>query len=203
MTPQVLNWTQIERRLRDVDVVGAMEQSFVDYSAGRAVIPPVGEMQFDDPPGDVHIKCGYLHGGSQYVVKIAAGFYQNPKRGLPSSQGVMLLFEQQTGRLSSILLDEGHLTDVRTGAAGAVAARHLANPTAVIGIVGTGTQALMQARFLRKVTESRALIIWGRNSTASERAGQAMTALGYKVRIAKTPRSLAEEARLIQAGDKK
>ena len=47
-------------------------------------MPPPGELIFQDPPGDVHIKYGYIAGGDYYVVKIASGFYDNPRHGLPS-----------------------------------------------------------------------------------------------------------------------
>ena len=75
------------------------------YSAGEAVVPPVGELILDK--GEVHIKYGYLKQAEYYVIKIASGFYDNPDLGLPSGNGLMLLFGQQTGELVSILLDEG------------------------------------------------------------------------------------------------
>lgn len=86
------------------------------------MVPPVGELIFDDPPGDTHIKYGYIRNDAYYVIKIASGFYDNPKLGLSATNGLMLLFSQRTGELVSILLDEGHLTNIRTAAAGAVAA---------------------------------------------------------------------------------
>ena len=86
--------------------------------------------------------------------------------GLPVGNGVILVFSQKTGALELVLLDEGWLTDIRTAAAGAVAARHLA-PSSVshIGIVGTGVQAALQLELLRHVVDCRSCIIWGRNST--------------------------------------
>ena len=85
-------------------------------------MPPPGELLFDDPPGDCHIKFGYLKSSDTFTVKIATGFWKNPARGLPSSNGVVLVFSRNTGELCSILQDEGWLTDIRTAAAGAVAA---------------------------------------------------------------------------------
>ena len=138
----VVRKADIEAALAHVDVAGAIAEGFVAYSNGRTVVPPVGELRFDAPPGDVHIKYGYVRGGETYVVKIASGFYENPLIGLPSSNGLMLVFAQKTGELRAVLLDEGLLTDVRTAAAGAVAAKHLAPPDVrAIGIVGTGIQA--------------------------------------------------------------
>ena len=109
------------------------------YSEGRAVVPPVGELLLEK--GEVHIKYGYIEGDDFYVIKIASGFYGNPKLGIPSGNGLMLLFSQQTGELVCTLKDEGLLTDVRTAVAGAIASKYLA-PVNIqrIGIVGTGMQ---------------------------------------------------------------
>lgn len=101
------------------DIVDSIEEGFVAYSLGKVTVPPVGELLFKDPPGDVHIKYGCIVGDDYYVIKIASGFYENPRLDLPSFSGMMLMFSQKTGRLDSILLDEGHLTNIRTAAAGA------------------------------------------------------------------------------------
>ena len=152
---------QIVKALPTLDLVSAIATAFARYSAGEAVVPPVGELLLDR--GDVHIKYGYLRDDPYYVVKIASGFYDNPRFGLPSSNGLMLLFRQATGEPIAVLLDEGHLTDVRTAVAGAVAATHLAPPVVRrIGIVGTGTQARLQLQHLARVTPCRDALVWGR-----------------------------------------
>jgi len=159
---QLLTRPQIESRLDPAKAMQAVELGFRLYSEGKAVIPPVGSMQFEKPPGDVHIKYGYLQGGAHYIVKIASGHYQNPSIGLPSSQGVLLLFDQKTGVLKSILYDEGYLTDVRTGMAGALAVKYLAPPLVeCIGVVGTGTQARHQLQQLKQVTSCRKVLTYG------------------------------------------
>ena len=77
----VFSREQIETVLASIDLIPLIEEGFVAYSDGRAVIPPVGELTFEQPPGEVHIKYGYIKGGEYYVIKIASGFYENPKRG--------------------------------------------------------------------------------------------------------------------------
>ena len=121
---QIITLAQIKDILPALDLMPAIEAGFVAYSAGQAVVPPVGELLLDK--GEVHIKYGFLHDEPYYVIKIASGFYGNPQLGLPSSNGLMLLFSQRTGELVSILLDEGMLTDTRTAVAGAIAAKYLA-----------------------------------------------------------------------------
>lgn len=158
---KIITLEQINKILPTLDLVPAIEAGFAAYSAGQAEVPPVGELLLDK--GDVHIKYGYLKDDEFYVIKIASGFYDNPALGLPSSNGLMLLFSQQTGELISILLDEGFLTDTRTAIAGAIAAKYLA-PKQVerIGIVGTGTQARLQLIYLKRVVACRDVLVWGR-----------------------------------------
>jgi ornithine cyclodeaminase len=86
----------IKNLLKKTDIIPAIESAFVAYSNGNVVQPPVGELRFDSPPGDVHIKYGYVLDDEYYVVKIASGFYNNPNLDLPSSNGLMLLFSQKT-----------------------------------------------------------------------------------------------------------
>ena len=100
-----------------------IKDGFKAYSSGRTVVPPVGELIFDNPPGDVHIKYGYIKGDDYFVIKIASGFYENAELGSASSQGgMMLLFDQHTGREKGVLVDECYLTNVRTAVAGAICA---------------------------------------------------------------------------------
>lgn len=180
---KIITLEQIKETIPELDLIPAIEAGFEAYSAGKAVVPPVGELLLDG--GDVHIKYGYLEQDEYYVIKIASGFYDNPKLGLPSGNGLMLLFSQQTGALISILLDEGFLTDTRTAAAGAIAARHLA-PKSIerIGIVGTGTQARLQLEFLAPVTACRRVLVWGRNAEHVEHYRSDMDARGFDVEAA-------------------
>lgn len=179
---QVIELERIRQALQSIDVLAAIEAGFVAYSRGEAVVPPVGELTFEEPPGDVHIKYGYLKGAHSYVIKIASGFYGNPRLGLPSSNGMMLVFDQRTGEPSAVLLDEGHLTDVRTAAAGAVAARCLA-PRKVrrIGVLGTGIQARLQVEHLRPVIDCSTVLAWGRSEQSLERYRDDLTAKGFEV----------------------
>jgi ornithine cyclodeaminase len=158
---RVITLAEIRDVLPTIDILPAIEDAFVRYSAGDAVVPPIGELMLEK--GEVHIKYGYMRGEPYYVIKIASGFYGNPKIGLPSGDGMMLLFKQETGEPVSVLVDEAYLTDVRTAAAGAVAAKHLA-PRQVkrIGIVGAGVQGRLQLEYLSTITQCRDVLVWGR-----------------------------------------
>ena len=97
---------QIKQAVGSLNITQYIEDGFVAYSQGQVVVPPVGELIFEKPPGDVHIKYGYIKGDDYFAIKIASGFYENFKMNLPTSDGLILLFSQQNGTLVSILLDE-------------------------------------------------------------------------------------------------
>ncbi len=179
---KIITLEQIKAALPSVDLMGEIEAGFVAYSKGKAVVPPVGELVLTNPPGEVHIKYGYLSDDDYYVIKIASGFYENPKLNLPSSNGLMLLFGQKTGELVAVLLDEGYLTDIRTAVAGAIAAKYLA-PANVerIGIVGTGMQAKLQLEYLAPVTDCRDVLVWGRDEKKLATYQSAMAKQGFNV----------------------
>jgi len=177
---KIATLAEIKEILPSLDLIPAIEEGFVAYSAGRATVPPVGELILDK--GEVHIKSGYIQGEDLYIIKIASGFYGNPALGLPSGNGCMLLFKQQTGEPAAILLDDGHLTDVRTAVAGAVAAKYCA-PRKVerIGIVGAGVQARLQLQWLTRVTESRDVLVWGPLAGELESYEREMESRGFSV----------------------
>ena len=195
---RVITIEEIREVLPRLDPFAAMEAAFSSYSEGQAVVGPVAELLFETPPGDVHIKYGYLKGDDYYVVKVASGFYDNPKLGLPSSNGLMLLFDQQTGAGLAVLLDEGYLTDVRTAAAGAVAARHLApKPVHRIGIIGSGIQARLQLGYLSELTGCRRAVVWGRTPENVERYRTEMEERGIETEVAPSPADLTSKCNLI------
>jgi ornithine cyclodeaminase len=194
----ILQAEAIRSAVVEIDVIGEMERAFVAYSRGLVDVPPVGELLFPEASGEMHVKFGAIRGDEVFVVKIATGFYANPSQGLPSSNGALLIFSARDGRPLAILLDQGHLTDIRTAAAGAVAAKYLSpkNPLC-IGICGSGMQARLQARYLMTVTTCRKVTLWARNSERAAACAHDIRQLGFEVRVAETAAELADECRLI------
>ncbi len=194
----IFSLEQIKQACEGVDFSSVIEQGFIAYSKDEVVVPPVGELTFDLPPGDTHIKYGYIKGDDCFVIKIASGFYQNPTIGLPSNSGLMLLFSQQTGMLKSILLDEGYLTDIRTAVAGQIAAKLLAPKNVdAIGVLGTGIQARFQVEYLKQVTDCRELVVWGRTAENVIRYCNDMNQLGFHTRAVNDPSELADLCNII------
>ncbi|MBN1221789.1 MAG: ornithine cyclodeaminase family protein [Candidatus Aminicenantes bacterium] len=194
----VYNLTQIKKVLKDLQPIQDIEDGFVAYSQGKAVIPPVGELIFDKPPGETHIKYGYLVDDDYFVIKIASGFFAGPDSSRYTSDGLMLLFKKGTGKLTCALLDECFLTNVRTAAAGAVAAKYLAPKNiSSIGIVGAGTQGRIQLEYLKSVVECRNVMVWGMNQEEVESYRQDMEALGFRIQTTLDTAEIAENCNLI------
>ena len=180
---KIIKLDQIKEVLKSLDPIQKIEEGFVAYSQGKVVVPPVGEMIFEDPPGDCHIKYGFIKGDAYYVIKVASGFYDNPKLGLPSSGGLMLLFSQKTGELLSILLDDGYLTNVRTAAAGAVVAKYMAPKNVKrIGIFGAGIQGRMQLSYLKDIINCKDVTVWGLNEQELDAYKKEMESLSYNIK---------------------
>jgi ornithine cyclodeaminase/alanine dehydrogenase-like protein (mu-crystallin family) len=141
---------------RAVDVI---RKAFQADGEGRTAVPPV--INLDVPNGEFHVKTAHIAGVPHIAVKIASGFYGNVARGLPTGSGLMALFDADTGLPAALLLDNGFLTDIRTAAAGAVAAECLARSRIeTVGVIGSGVQARWQVHCLRTVRSFSRIVAW-------------------------------------------
>jgi ornithine cyclodeaminase len=161
MSVRILRESEI-RGLLDMDeTIEAVARAFAATAAGDVVLPGVINLDLDQFKGEVHVKSAYIKGARHYVIKVASGFYLNPGLGLPSGNGMMLIFEARTGRLEGLLLDNGFITEMRTGAAGAVAARCLAGTRLrKAAFIGAGSQARYQLRALMRVRPPEEVWVW-------------------------------------------
>jgi len=195
---KIFNLSQIKEVLKKLDPIQTIEEGFIAYSQGKTVVPPVGELIFKNPPGDMHIKYGYIIGDEYYVIKIASGFYENYKLNLPAISGLMLVFKQKTGELACILLDEGYLTNIRTAAAGAVVAKYLAPKNVrCIGIFGAGIQGRMQLKYLETIIKCKDIVVWGINQNELDAYKKDMEPLGYNIQTTLDANEVASKCNLI------
>jgi len=145
----------------DQQAVAAIEDAFTWLSGGKVAMPPIMHIEVPEYEGDVDIKSAYVSGLDRFAVKIGAGFFQNFKLGLPNSPAMMVVISAKTGVVEAILLDNAYLTDVRTGAAGAVAARHLApSEVTTAGVIGAGAQGRYQMMGLKTVRDFKRLLVY-------------------------------------------
>ncbi len=168
----------------DLDAVACVESAFRALATLPVAMPPILRLDIHEHRGEVDVKSAYVPGIDGFAVKISSGFFDNPKLGLPSGGGMMVLLSARTGVVEALLLDNGYLTDVRTAAAGAVAAKHLSRPdSSVAAIFGAGLQAGLQLEALmlvRPIAEAR---IWARDAVKAEATASALREkLGILVR---------------------
>ena len=148
----------------DLDAVKVVEDAFAALATGKVVMPPILSMAIPEAHGEVDVKTAYIPGFDGFAIKVSPGFFDNPRLGLPSLNGLMILFSATTGLVQALLLDNGYLTDIRTAAAGAVAARHLAPSTVeTAGVLGTGVQARLQIKAAHLVRPFSRALVWGRD----------------------------------------
>lgn len=153
----------------DMAAIDCVENAFAALAGGKVVMPPILSLAIREANGEVDVKTAYVPGLDSFAIKVSPGFFDNPKIGLPSTSGLMMAFSAKTGVLEALLLDNGYLTDVRTAAAGAVAARHLARENcATVAIFGAGMQARLQLQALMQVRPIRKALIWARDPEKAE-----------------------------------
>lgn len=183
----------------DGSAVACVEDAFAALATKPVVMPPILRLDLVEHRGEVDVKTAYVPGLDGFAIKVSPGFFDNPKLGLPSLNGLMILFSTKTGLVEALLLDNGYLTDVRTAAAGAVAARHLSRPDSqVAAIFGAGIQARLQLEALTLVRPIRRARIWAREFAKAEEAARDLsTSLGIDVEAARDPDSACDGADII------
>lgn len=153
----------------DLAAVDCIEAAFAALATKAVAMPPVLRLDIPEHRGEVDVKTAYVPGIDHFAIKISPGFFGNPALGLPSTNGMMVVLSARTGLVEALLLDNGYLTDVRTAAAGAVAARHLAREDAqVAAVLGAGMQARMQLLALKLVRRIREVRVWARDPARAE-----------------------------------
>lgn len=178
----------------DADALHAIEEAFVRLAEGRADVPPIVGLFVPERRGEIDVKAAYVHGLPSLAVKIASGFFDNALLGLPNSSGLMIVLSTRTGMPQAVLLDNGYLTEVRTGLAGAVAAKHLAPASvATVGIIGAGTQGRYQARALQLVRSFERVLVHDHSPDSARTYADEMTrVLGVRVEPADAERVVRE-----------
>ncbi len=182
-------------------LIETVERAFVASSNDAAERPSVIHLDVPESGGEIHVKAGHLHGASHYAVKVASGFSGN---GPPVIDGLVLVFDAADGSLAALLLDDGFVTDARTGAAGGVAARHLApERVETVAVIGTGAQARYQLDALAAVRPGFAHVrVWGRNHDHATHCVDDLVARpglpeGCRYAVAKTVEEATEGAEFV------
>jgi ornithine cyclodeaminase/alanine dehydrogenase-like protein (mu-crystallin family) len=184
--PDVLTLSEADVRslVGPAEALGCMRTGFAALHRSAVTQPAIMDLEFPDFRGEAHLKGAHIHGSPFWAVKAATGFWGNPDRGLPLTNGLFLVFSAETGILTAILFDNGYLTELRTGAAGALAADLLA-PAEVeqAAIIGAGGQARYQLEALLGVRRPQRVVVASR-SGAEKYAEEMKTLHDIDVKVA-------------------
>lgn len=155
-----LNGKNVEELLKMNEVIEAVENAFRYHGLGRTQMPPKVFLYFEKYNGDLRAMPAYVLDTDEAGVKIVNSHPDNPIKGLPTVLATYILNDPKTGAPLA-LMNATYLTDIRTGAAGAVAAKYLARrDSRVLGIVGCGRQARTQLMAISEVYEIEKVLVY-------------------------------------------
>ena len=179
-------------------LIPVIEDAFKNLAQGKTTMPPILRLDIEKYHGESDVKAAYIEGLDSYAIKIASGFFNNPKLGIPSSNGLMILLDSQTGVIKSVLLDKGYLTDVRTAIAGAIAAKYLSNyDSTKAGIIGAGIQAKLQLEALTLVRKINTAYIWSRDSTKTKKFVEEINNLNVNLEVCSSAEEVLRKSEIV------
>jgi ornithine cyclodeaminase len=190
---QIITLDQIHERIDDLALIDCMREALIAHSRGECDTPMPMHLTTgtrEKPSGEVHMKSSYRRGGKYFALKMATTF-----GGV--GNGMMMLASAETGEPVALLEDAGHLTDVRTAAAAAMTARELGRADRAIGILGSGIQARLTARFHAHVLPLETVWLWGRTPERVVECAEEIRRFVADVRIAASPAEVAASAKLM------
>jgi len=183
----------------EVDAFSVIELGFSKLASGAVSLPPIMRVNVTEKHGEVDIKSAYIHELDSFAIKIAAGFHDNHLLGLPTGSGMMVLVSAETGHPIAVLLDNGYLTDVRTGIAGAIAAKYMAKEHIhSVGVIGSGVQSRFQMRALKLVRDYSRMLVYGIIPSEVDRFAHEMEEeLGVEVLTADNVETVVRESDVV------
>ena len=188
----VLGAGEIRELISMGEALGVVEKAFRLGAEGKAVMPPKLYLELPDYHGDFRAMPCYVDGIAG--LKWVCAYPDNRRHNLPSVIATIILSDPKTGCPLAIM-DGTYITEIRTGAAGGIAAKYLATGnSSVVGIVGAGVQARTQLTAISQVlTEVRLVKVFDRNKDASLKYVRDMEAeLNIDVRAVETVREATE-----------
>jgi ornithine cyclodeaminase/alanine dehydrogenase len=164
----ILSQQEVKLCLPMSKAIQAVREAYIAFAKGHVKMPPVMHLDVSQYNGEIDIKSGYIEDFGLIGTKIASGFYDNHKLGLPPGIAIIILMDLKTS-MPLAIMDGTYVTAYRTGAAGAVAANVLAKKDSeIIGVVGAGTQARMQILALREIFSLKEVKVWDINTAARD-----------------------------------
>ena len=154
-----LSEDEVKSSLTMEETIEAVEEAFREHGRGKAQMPPKSYLYYQKYDGDLRTMPAYLEELDATGVKVVNVHPANPGAGLPTVMAVVILNSPATGAPIA-MMGGTHLTNMRTGAAGAVAAKYLARKNSrTVGLVGAGAQARTQLLGLSKIFAIEKVIV--------------------------------------------
>jgi len=149
------------------DCIQVMRDALGSLARGKALVPLRMVMRMPDASGFLGLMPGHIGPDDGRAgalgMKAVSVFPGNARRGIDTHQGAVLLFEEDTGRLSA-LMDGATITAIRTAAVSGVATDLLARRDAAeLAILGAGVQARTHLEAIAAVRPLRRVRVWSRN----------------------------------------
>ncbi len=124
--PRLFDYETVTGNLTVADAIESVEEAFKALAKGKVDVPMPMHIGIEESnvagPGDCHIKGGYVSATPTFTVKLACvSFYKNLEKGLPPGSGIFIVVNAVTGAPLGVFQENRFMTDLRTGAAGAVA----------------------------------------------------------------------------------
>lgn len=177
------------------EAIDVQAEAFALLAAGRAVEGLRAVARSDDPPGVAIFNPCFLRGGAGYGIKVVSDFYGNSARGLPRMSAVITLFDGDTG-MPRTLMEGGYVTDLRTGAGTALAARHLARQDSkVLAVIGAGRVARNQVEALSTLFDFKKILVF----TRTRGRGEALVRSFPRAELADSPEAALRDADIVVA----
>ena len=184
---KVVSQEEIRRSVSLPAAIAAMREAVSAQSRGECDTPMPMHLDLSTGGGgEVHIKSGYRKGGTHFALKVAGTYVKRP-------YGSIVLVSVETGETVAYFDDGGYLTDLRTAAVSAMTAKELGRADTVLGILGTGVQARLQAQLHAEVLKLSEVFVWGRNPERAAACVREIAALLPEVKVVAAP-SAAEVA---------
>ncbi len=171
------------------EVIDVVETAFREKGAGRVEMPPKPGIHPGGGDNFIHAMPAYIPALNSAGIKWVGGFPDNPERGLPYITGLLILNDPETG-VPLAVMDCVWITAMRTGAATAVAAKHLARPeSTVVGILGCGVQGRSNVEALQVCLPLERVMAYDVDAQAARRYSDEVSArFGLQVDIVDMPR---------------
>jgi len=163
-------------------ILGIVEKAFRAHGRGTVQMPPKIYIHLKKYNGDLRAMPAYVEGMEACGVKWVNVHPDNRKRGLPVVMALIILSDPRIGYPIAVM-DGTYITNMRTGAAGGVAAKYLANRgSSTAGFVGCGVQALFQLMALRSIFALKAVSVYDKEPAQADRLTMHARALGITIK---------------------